>query len=85
MQPLTTESVILRQFALENIEAAFRSFAVSEIMRFSLTGSHARRKTNEDFIQEKISGQARLGFLTGPSSRGVVGNVGVLAASLKHH
>lgn len=62
MQPLTTDRLALRPFALDDVEAAFGFFCDREVMRFSLHGPHVSRKTTEDFIQTNINRQARLGF-----------------------
>jgi RimJ/RimL family protein N-acetyltransferase len=62
MQPLTTERLRLRPFADGDLEDAFAFFSDPEVMRFSLNGPHASRKTTEDFITASINRQARLGY-----------------------
>lgn len=62
MQPLTTERLALRPFTPGDAEAAFGFFGDPAVMRFSLHGPHASRKTTEDFIVTNINRQARLGY-----------------------
>ncbi|MDA0785534.1 MAG: GNAT family N-acetyltransferase [Proteobacteria bacterium] len=62
MQPLKTDRLTLRPFTLDDVTAAFGFFGDREVMRFSLNGPHASRKTTEDFITANINRQARLGF-----------------------
>ncbi|MBT4905367.1 MAG: GNAT family N-acetyltransferase [Rhodospirillaceae bacterium] len=62
MQPLTTGRLALRPFTHDDVEAAFGFFGDPDVMRFSLNGPHASRKTTEDFIQANINRQDRLGF-----------------------
>lgn len=62
MQPLITDRLALRPFTRDDTEAAFAFFGDPAVMRFSLNGPHASRKTSEDFIVTNINRQDRLGF-----------------------
>lgn len=62
MQPLITDRLTLRPFVLADTEAAFTFFSDPDVMRFSLNGPHASRKTSEDFIATNINRQTRCGF-----------------------
>ena len=81
MQPLTTERLALRPFAPGDAEAAFGFFGDPAVMRFSLHGPHASRKTTEDFIVANVNRQARLGYsiwaLTERADGGLVGMCGL--------
>jgi ribosomal-protein-alanine N-acetyltransferase len=83
MQPIITARLKMRPFVREDEEAAFAFFSDLAVMRFSLNGPHASRKSTVDFIRANANRQMRTGYsfwaVEEESSGRVIGMCGLAA------